>query len=190
MSLFTLSSDHLPILIILQMRTTTIPGLRRTYVNLKKANWERYRLELEAALGKRSLPTGCQRDERSSVQFYSKQRHTTSLLDDTHSMRNLYQQRYWMWWQNEMTSVKDTPTRVNYQDWILTSRTASMHTKSKNWEIFFVDTLDQLWREQLKELIAEQNVRHRTKQLPSMEAGSQRPSSLLLGSTNSSTRQN
>ena len=63
-SLASTSSDHLPILIILQMKTTTIPGLRRTYVNLKKANWERYRQEVEAPLNKRSLPTECQRDEK------------------------------------------------------------------------------------------------------------------------------
>ena len=33
-----LSSDHLPILIRLQMKMTTTPGLHQTYVNLKKAN--------------------------------------------------------------------------------------------------------------------------------------------------------
>ena len=57
-----LSSDHLPILIILQMKTTSTPGLRRTYVNLKKEDWDRYRQEVETALSKRSLPTDCQRD--------------------------------------------------------------------------------------------------------------------------------
>ena len=46
------------------MKTTPNPGLRQTYVNLKKANWDRYRLELEAALSKCSLPTDCQRDEK------------------------------------------------------------------------------------------------------------------------------
>ena len=97
-TLSTLSSDHLQILIRLQIKTTSTPGLRRTYVNLKKADWDRYRQEVETALSKRSLPTDCQRKEmrRSSVQFYSKQRHTKSLLDDTDSTRNLYQQRYWM----------------------------------------------------------------------------------------------
>ena len=63
-TLSTLSSDHLPILNRLQMKTTTTPGLRRTYVNMKKANWDRYRQEVEA---------------------------TTSLLGDTDSTRNLYQ---------------------------------------------------------------------------------------------------
>ena len=58
------SSHHLPILIKLQMKTTTTPVLRRTYVNLKKANWDRYRQEVEAALSKRSLPTDYQRNEK------------------------------------------------------------------------------------------------------------------------------
>ena len=63
-SLLTLSSDHLPILIRLQMKTPSYPGLRRTYVNPKKASGDRYRQEVEAALSKRSLPTDCQRDEK------------------------------------------------------------------------------------------------------------------------------
>ena len=63
-TLSTLSSDHLPILIRLQIKTTPKPGLRQTYVNLKKANWDIYRLEVEAVLSKHSLPTDCQRDEK------------------------------------------------------------------------------------------------------------------------------
>ena len=46
------------------MKTTSTPGLRRTYVNLKKADWDRYRQEVETALSKGSLPTDCQRDEK------------------------------------------------------------------------------------------------------------------------------
>ena len=46
------------------MKTPSNPGLRRTYANLKMANWDRYRQEVEAALSKRSLPTDCQRDEK------------------------------------------------------------------------------------------------------------------------------
>ena len=34
-------------------------------------------------------------ENEAIVQFYSKQHRTTSLLDDTDSTRNLYQQRYW-----------------------------------------------------------------------------------------------
>ena len=47
-TLLMLRSDHLPILIRLHM----------------KANWDRYRWEVEAGLSKRSLPTDCQRDEK------------------------------------------------------------------------------------------------------------------------------
>ena len=54
----------LPILITLQMKTPTNPGLHRTYVNLKKANRARYRQESEAALSKCSLPTDCQKVEK------------------------------------------------------------------------------------------------------------------------------
>ena len=46
------------------MKTPSNPGLRRTYVNLNKANWDRYRQEVEAALSKHSLSTDCQRDEK------------------------------------------------------------------------------------------------------------------------------
>ena len=95
-TLSTLSSDHLPILIRLQMKSPSNLGLRRTYVNLKKANWDRYRQEVEAALTASVLFQQTANEmRRSSVQFYSKQHHTTSLLDATDSMRNLYQQRYW-----------------------------------------------------------------------------------------------
>ena len=63
-TLSTLSSDHLPILIRLQMKTPSKPSLRRTYVNLKKAKWDRYRQQVEAARSKYYLPTDCQRDEK------------------------------------------------------------------------------------------------------------------------------
>ena len=46
------------------MKTPSNPGLRRTYVNPKKANRDRYKQEVGAALSKRSLPTDCQRDEK------------------------------------------------------------------------------------------------------------------------------
>ena len=63
-TLSTFSSDHLPIPIRLQMKTTSTSGLRRTYVNLKKADWDRYRQEVETALNMCSFPTYCQRDEK------------------------------------------------------------------------------------------------------------------------------
>ena len=46
------------------MKTTSTPGICLTYVNLKKADWDRCRQEVETALSKRSLPTDCQRDEK------------------------------------------------------------------------------------------------------------------------------
>ena len=84
---------------------------------------------------------------RSFVPFYSKQHHTTSLLDATDSMRNLYQQRYWTWWTDEMTAVKETLPHLNCQDWIKPSRTVPVCTNGKKGD--FVETMDQntdLWR--------------------------------------------
>ena len=75
-TLLTRSSDHLPILIRLQMKTPSNPGLRRPYVNLKKANWCRYRQDVEAALSNRSLPTDCKRDEKIFRTILLKAPHT------------------------------------------------------------------------------------------------------------------
>ena len=46
------------------MKTPSNPGLPRTYVNIKKANWDRYRQEVEAVLSKCYLPTDCQKDDK------------------------------------------------------------------------------------------------------------------------------
>ena len=64
-TLSTLSSDHLPSnnLHKTTNEATTNPGLRRSYVNLNKAYWDRYRQQVEAVLCRRSLPTNCQRDD-------------------------------------------------------------------------------------------------------------------------------
>ena len=59
-----LGLDHLPILISLQMYLTINPIPHRTSFNLKKANWDRYRKELEDKLSKRRLPTNCQKGEK------------------------------------------------------------------------------------------------------------------------------
>ena len=42
----TMSSEHLPILIGLQTTATTSPARHSTYINLKKADWTRYRQEI------------------------------------------------------------------------------------------------------------------------------------------------
>ena len=72
----------------------------------------------------------------------------------------------------------------------MTCRTASTHTKGKNGEILLIHWSRRLISpscgEPSKELMAEQNVRQRTKQLPSMEAHSLCPNNLQPGSTNSS----
>ncbi len=63
-TLTTLGSDHLPIIIGLQTLTSTPPAPHRTYVNLKKANWERYKQEVEVELSTIPLPSNCQQDEK------------------------------------------------------------------------------------------------------------------------------
>ena len=60
----TLGSDHLPILISLQMMPSSSPSLHRSYVNLKKADWPRYTQEIEDNLSKELPPIDCQRGER------------------------------------------------------------------------------------------------------------------------------
>ena len=176
--LSTLSSDHLPILIRLQMKTTSTPGLRRTYVHLKTANWDRYIQEAETALGKSSLPTDCQRDEKTF--------RTVILKAASHHIptgrHRLHEEPVPAEILNVMTRQDDLrkrdPPRLNCQDCIMTPRTASTHTKG--------DIVLRPWTrrqmspscgELLKELMAEQNARQRTKLLPSMESRSHRPSS-------------
>ena len=60
----TMSSDHLPILIGLQTTATSSPARHITYINLKKADWSRYRQGIERKLSSRHLPTDCQKDEK------------------------------------------------------------------------------------------------------------------------------
>ena len=59
-----LGSDHLPILISLQMDVTITPIQHRTSINLKKANWDRYSRDIEDKLSQRRLPTDCQKGEK------------------------------------------------------------------------------------------------------------------------------
>ena len=113
----------------------TTQGLSQTYVNLKRLTGTDTDKKWRPPWASVPFQQTAKEMRRSSVQFYWKQRHTTPLLDDTDSMRNLYQRRYWMWWQDETTFVKEIPPRINCQDWIMTSRTASTHTKGKNGEI-------------------------------------------------------
>ena len=59
-----LGSDHLPIFIRLHMYVTITLIQHRTSINLKKANWDRYSREIEDKLGKRRLPTYCQKGDK------------------------------------------------------------------------------------------------------------------------------
>ena len=59
-----LGSDHLPILISLQMDLTINPIHHRTSFNLKKTNWDRYHKEIEDKLSNRRLLTNCQKGEK------------------------------------------------------------------------------------------------------------------------------
>ena len=126
-TLLTLSSDHLPILIKLQMKTPSNSGLRRTYVNLMNANWDRYRQEVEAALRMRSLPADCRRDEKifGTVLLKAASHHIPTgrhRLHEEPAPTNIL---------DEMTSVKESPTHLNCQDCIKTSRTASACTNGE-----------------------------------------------------------
>ena len=59
-----LDSDHLPILISLQMDFIINPIPHRTSFNLKKENWDQYRKEIEDKLSKIRLQTNCQKGEK------------------------------------------------------------------------------------------------------------------------------
>ena len=183
----TLSSVHLPILIRLQMKTTTNPGIRRTYVNLKKANWDRYRQEVEAALSKCSLPTYCHRDEKifRTILFKAASHHIPERhrLHEEHvpaEILNLMTRRYNLR-KRHPTSFVELPI-LNYD----IQNSIYVH---KNGETLARRQTSPSSGEPLKELMSEQHVRQGAKQLPSMEVRSHRPSRLPASSTNSLTRQ-
>ena len=66
----TMSSDHLPILMGLQTTATPVPTRHRSYINLKKADWTRYRQEIERKLRSRHLPSDYQKDDSCSELHY------------------------------------------------------------------------------------------------------------------------
>ena len=65
-----LDSDHLPILIRLQMDFIINPIPHRTSFLLKKENGDRYRKELEDKLSKIRLQTNCQKEKISCVPLF------------------------------------------------------------------------------------------------------------------------
>ena len=158
-TLSTLSSDHLPIIIRLQMKTTTTPGLRRTYVNLKKADWNIYRQEVETALSKRSLPTYCQRDEKifRTVLLKAASHH---IHTGRHRLNDEHVPAYIL---DVMTRRDDLRKRDPTSPEL---PRLSTHTKGKNGEILLRPwtrrQMSPRCREPLKKLMAEQNVRQRT----------------------------
>ena len=66
----TMSSDYLPILMGLHTTSTSSPTRHRSYINLKKADWTRYRQEIERKLRSRHLPSDCQKDDSCSELHY------------------------------------------------------------------------------------------------------------------------
>ena len=92
-----LGSDHLPILISLQMDVTITPIQHRTSINLKRANWDRYSREIDDKLSKvkDGFRLTAKMEKRSCVSLFLKQHHTTYPLDDTESTQSWFQQRYW-----------------------------------------------------------------------------------------------
>ena len=71
-TLSPLSSDHLPILIRLQMKTTPKPGLRQTYVNLKKVTGTDTDSRWRPPWASVHFQQTAKEMRRSFVQFYSK----------------------------------------------------------------------------------------------------------------------
>jgi len=53
-----LSSDHLPIITAIKLKTTVhLPNTLKTYTNYKKANWENFTKEIEEEIAKHNTPT-------------------------------------------------------------------------------------------------------------------------------------
>ena len=169
------------IVIILQMKTPTNPGLRRTYVNPKKANRDRYRQEVEAALSKRSFPTDCQRDEKIFRTVLLKAlshsiptgRHRLHEEPAPAEILDVMNRR------DDLRKKDPTSHELPRLNKVIQNRIC-VHKRQKLRD--FVETMDQktdltkLWRT-LKELMAEQNAMQRMNQLPSTEAHCHRPSS-------------
>ena len=60
----SLSSDHLPILISFNNLNYSYHGQRKSFPNFKKADWEKFREEVEANLNDVPPPTSCSQGER------------------------------------------------------------------------------------------------------------------------------
>ena len=172
-TLSTLSSDNIPILIILQMKTTSTPGLRRTYVNLKKADWDRYRQEVETALSKRSLPTDCQIDEKifRTVLLKAAPHHIPTGQHEEPVPAEILDV---MTRRDDLRKRDNTSPELPRLNYDIQNRIYAHKRKRRPWTR---RQMSPSCGELLKEFMAEQNPRQRTKLLPSTESRSHRPSS-------------
>ena len=136
---------------------------------------------METALSRRSLPTYCQRDEKifRTVLLKAASHHIPT------GRHRLHEEPVPAEILDVMTRRDDLrkrdPTSPELPRLIMTSRTASTHTKGKNGGILLRPwtrrQMSPSCGELLKEFMAEQNARQRTKLLPSTESRSHRPSS-------------
>ena len=171
------------------MKTTPKLRLRQTYVNLK-ATWDRYRQDVEAALSKRSLSTDFHRDEKILRTILLKSashnnptgRHKEPVpaeILDVMTKRDDLRKR-------DPTSSELPRLNKDIQKRICEHKRKNGENLLRTW------TKRQILLrcgELTMELTADHNARQRTKQVPSMESRSHRPSSQPPSSTNSSTLQ-
>ena len=178
-TLSTLSSDHLPILIRLQMKTTSTPGLRRTYVNLKKANWDRYRQEVETALSKRSLPTDCQREEKifRAVLLKAASHHIPTGRHRLHEEPVPAEILDVMTRRDDLRKRDPTSPELPRLNYDIQNRIYAHKSGGILLRPWTRRQMSPSCGELLKKLMAEQHARQRTKLLPSTESRSHRPSS-------------
>ena len=147
----TMSSNHLPILIGLQTTATLSPARHRTYINLKKDDWTRYRKVIERKLGSRHLPTDCQKDEKLF--------RATLLKDASHHIptrrRKLYTQQVpaeilaMMEERDDLRKQDPAPPRLSTMNDEITKATSDH--KRRHWREF-IESIDHktdstmLWR--------------------------------------------
>ena len=91
------------------MKSIPITGHRRTYINLKKAKWNRYTQEIEDALSKIPPPTDCQKHENIFRPVLIKAASHQIPQDDTDSVTNLCRERSEMSRTSKTTFVSKIP---------------------------------------------------------------------------------
>ena len=133
-----LGSDHLQNLISLQMDHTINPIPHRTSFNLKKANWDRYRREIEDKLSKRRLPSHCEKGEKilRTIILKAASRHVPSGRHriNTEPVKVVILLE-WMRARGDLSSRDPTSPALQQMNDEIT------RTTNKNWRQF-VETLD------------------------------------------------